>query len=61
MVQNLRSSAAAHRSGKKYLKQMKRFKLEGLTTKKAIEKVVIQLTQSLQKLVSVVDSLNQSF
>jgi len=58
MVNKLRSTGAAHPSGDDFLKQMDRFKLVGLTTTKAIEKVVIQLTLSLQKLVSVIDGLN---
>jgi hypothetical protein len=57
MVQRLRSKGAAHPSDDDLLKQMKRFGLEGLTTKKAIEKVVIQLTLSLQKLSDIIGSL----
>ena len=58
MVNKLRSKGAAHPSGDDFLQQMERFKLVGLTTTKAIEKVVIQLTLSLQKLIDVVDSLD---
>ncbi len=58
MVNKLRSTGAAHPSGDDFLKQMERFKLLGLTMTKAIEKVAVQLTLSLQKLIGVVDSLN---
>ncbi|MHA1613768.1 MAG: hypothetical protein ACTSW7_04585 [Candidatus Thorarchaeota archaeon] len=57
MIQNLRSTGAAHRSGDNFVKEMKRHKLERLTEIKAIEKVVNQLTNSLLQLSVVVDSV----
>jgi len=56
MVKDLRSSGAAHRSGRKFLKKIKQYKLEGMTITKAIEKVMIQLTQSFRLLIGVLDS-----
>ena len=58
MVQALRSAGAAHRSGNKFLKKMKQFKLEGMTTTKAVERVVVQFTQSLRLLIWIIDSGN---
>ncbi len=58
MVQKLRSSGVAHRSGDEFNKQMKRFNLGELTKTKAIETVVIELTQSLRQLATIIDSLH---
>jgi len=59
IVQKLRSTGAAHRSGDDFEKQMKRFNLNELTKMKAIETVVIELTQSLRELATIIDSLDQ--